>query len=337
MGSSYFREDLGRLAVCKQWFACARAVYFRDLALSPKALRRLLSSPEVGQSLILAKANLKSLNLNLKGFEDWNVIPMRQGSAPDADALDASSWDSHLGRAVLEAWTTVLDEDLTRLASIVKDSRKLQVIRIQASSEHHPMLPSLPRRDYLSIPTIRALLSAKNLTVLELDTCGTRLIPRQGCNDFHICEIIGELLATLRRLRLRMRSICADVLRPQNNIINLHLTEVLINLSLSNESPTITSATHSLRCGSTAGGLLGLKADIEEQAQALAVHMAYPRIIRILTHSLPQLEMQSLDVLTGRRMILADGMAWENDGKNVEVLDSESDAQDDSFSTSSDE
>lgn len=66
--------------------------------------------------------------------------------------------------------------------------------------------------------------------------------------------------------------------------------------------------------------------------------MATPKTIIILTHSLPQLKMQSLEVLTGRRMVLAADMAREDDGKTVEYdSDSESEILDDGFSTSSDQ
>ena len=338
VGSSYFREDLGRLTVCKQWFGFARTACFKNLSLSQKTLQRLLSSRDAGRSLLLVKDSLKTLVLELKGFEDWSSIPEPQSYPQDANSLDASSWVGDHGGALLAAWTTVLENDLAQLAIITKKSRKLRAIRLQASSESHPLLPHLPRRDYLSLSTIRVLLSVENLTVLELDLCGTLLIPRpEHRDDFHICTSIGALLSTLRRLRLRMRSICADVLRPQHHETNLRLSEVLINLSLSNESPTITSAVHSTRCGSTGEGFLKLKADIEDQAEALAAHMVSPKTFRILTHSLPQLKMQSLDVLTGKCMILADDMSWEDDGTTVEdESDSESDILD-TFSTSSDE
>lgn len=52
----------------------------------------------------------------------------------------------------------------------------------------------------------------------------------------------------------------------------------------------VTAATHSNRCDSRTGGLPRLKADMREQAEALATRMAPPKTVRILTHSLPQFE-----------------------------------------------
>jgi hypothetical protein len=113
------------------------------------------------------------------------------------------------------------------------------------------------------------------------------------------------------------------------------LSEVIINLSLLHDSPITAFAVHSTVCGSGSGSFLRLKDDVEEQAEALVVHMVSPRLVIILTHSLPQLQMQSLDVLTGKRMMLADDAAWEDNGRIIEDSDSESEAQDDS-STASD-
>lgn len=106
-----------------------------------------------------------------------------------------------------------------------------------------------------------------------------------------------------------MQSICAGVLRLQHYDSRLRLREVIINLGLSNGSMMTTPETHSTQCSSTCVGFLKLKADTEEQGEALAAHMKSPKIIRILAHSIPQLEIRSLDILTGKCMVLADGMA----------------------------
>ena len=92
-----------------------------------------------------------------------------------------------------------------------------------------------------------------------------------------------------------------------------------------------TSAALSTRCGLGGGGLLKPKADVEDQAQALAAHMVSPKIIRVLTHTVP-----NVDVLTGKYMKLAEEMTREDDGKTIEDdLDLESESSDDGFSTSS--
>ncbi|KAL9568987.1 hypothetical protein ACKAV7_006854 [Fusarium commune] len=115
-----------------------------------------------------------------------------------------------------------------------------------------------------------------------------------------------------------MRRICPDVLKTQDLDSTLHLSTVVINLSLLTDQPSITSAAHAKPCGSQGGGLIQLRADVREQAEALVTRMASPQTMRILTHTLPQFDTRSLDVLTGKTMKLDDDTAWEDDGKTIQ-------------------
>ena len=236
----------------------------------------------------LIKNSINFLGLQLNGIEDWSSPLEPIDQAQESRAADSTGWNTELGRATLVSWTTNLDDDLPRLALVAKKSPQLRTMQLQAFSETHPPAPYYPRRDYLVGPTIRDLICVKTLTVLDLDTCGTNLVSRQDGSDCHICPSIGALLTTLRRLPLRMRRICPEVLRPQTNDTALQLIEVVVNLSLSNESPMTTSAAHSVRCGSTDRGFAQLQTDIEDHARALIPSMTSPKVIRVLTHSLPQ-------------------------------------------------
>ncbi|KAF1956408.1 hypothetical protein CC80DRAFT_446315, partial [Byssothecium circinans] len=316
VGSSYFRSDLSRLTVSKQWSKFAHTECFLDFYVTQKTLRRLISSPYVELSASLVKDSMKTLDLDLEGFQDWDSIPPSQH---DSQAANVTAWNGAHGRAVRAAWTTELNNDLLYLSTIVKQSQKLRILRIQATSELHPQL--LTRRDYLFLSTLRDFLSVSNITCLELDLCGTRLRPLQNQDhgeEIHICRSIAALLTKLRRLRLRMRTICADVLKPRQDSTELCLNEVLINLGLSNESPLITSTMHATCCGSSPGGILQLKADMEEQAQVLVAQMEAPKIVRILTHAPPHIEMRAFDALTGRNVKLSEGAEWDDDGEVIE-------------------
>lgn len=284
-------------------------------------------------SLPLVKDSVETLDLDLKGFEDCGSILLSRHDSQAVNAQNVSTWDGAHGRAVRAAWTTELNEDLLYLATIIKQSRKLRILRMQATSELHPLLHFLEHRDYLFLSTIRAFLLASNLTSLNLDLCGTRLIPYQSqehSEGSHFCTSIAALLTTLLRLRLRMRSICADVLKPRQHGTNLRLNDMLINLSLSNESPLTTSAAHATCCGSSPGEFLQLKADMEKQAQDLVAQMAAPKIVRILTHALSSIGMRAFDVLTGRNVKLSEGAEWDDDGEAIEdeLSDEESEISD---------
>ncbi|KAI9888210.1 MAG: hypothetical protein M1814_001091 [Vezdaea aestivalis] len=329
IGSSYFRSDVSRLTVCKEWSRFARDACFRDLHVIPETLRRLLSSPYLESSLPLVKDSMEILDLELKGFEDWDSISLSQHDTQVQTVATASILDGAHGRAVRAAWTTELNNDLLYLASIVEQSRRLCVLRIYATSELHPFVPLLERRDYLFRPTVCAFFSISSLTSLELDLCGTRIIQEYG-EGFHICTDIAALLTTLRRLQVRMRSICADVLKPRQHCTTLRLEELIINLSLSDESLLTTSTAHATCCGSSTGGFLQLKADLEKQAQVLVTQMAAPKMVRILTHILPSIQIRAFDVLTSKTVALSKDAEWDDKGETMEdqVSDEESEISD---------
>ena len=90
------------------------------------------------------------------------------------------------------------------------------------------------------------------------------------------------------------------------------MSKVVINLSLATNLTWQTSATHSKRCGS-GGSTLQLKTELQEQAEHLLPRMNMPKMLRILTHSLPSIETRAPDVVTGT--ILDDSVAWDQDGK----------------------
>ena len=328
VGSAYFRKDLGRLSICKKWFTFAHAALFKQLRLSPKILRRLLSSRDAEKSLHLIKENLTVLQLNLKGFEDWSSIPDLQLHLRDANSLYPTDICGSLGNAILTTWTVQLDDDLVKLTNIAKGCRKLRTVRIEATREHISLFPHLFCRDYLSQSTICSMLSVKNLMILELDLCGTALSkPLQEDHDnLHICESIGALLPTLTRLRLRMRNLCAHVLKPKYyHNARLRLNEVIINLSLSYDSQIATTKVHSGHCRSPGKGFHKLNIEIKKQAKALIPQMASPKVFRILAHTVLHLEPVSFDVLTGKHLQLTEETAWEEDGEVIEdVSDQES-------------
>jgi len=330
---SFFHENLSRLTVCKQWYEFALPACFRRITLSHESLQGLLTAGVTREPSPLQNS-LETLGLELSGYQPDVSTSYSPERAQESNLREASASNEALRDNPADSWMNDLNNDLARLAAVVRRSHRLRTLRIRAWSSPSPEPFDSPE-NYLPLPAIQALFSVENLSVLVLDLSGSFLDSsgQQG-DDHHICPAIGAILPTLQTLHLRMPSICPDVLKPRDPTDSLHLGVVVINLSLITNLPGITSAAHSRRCGSQGGGLLQLKADIQEQAEALVTRMASPKIMRILTHSLPQFETQSLDVLTSKTMILDDDMAWDEDGRTVmEDSESESELLDDDFST----
>ncbi|KAI1038279.1 hypothetical protein LB505_007844 [Fusarium chuoi] len=324
--SSFFQEDLGRLTVCKKWLEFALPVCHKRVNLSHEALRSLATSMVTKRSSN-TEGHLETLNLDIKGYQHGFSTRSPQEHAQDSTSQPTAPYIYPWDNAVRD-WRETLDNGLTQLAIMAQQSPRLRTLRVRASSSSLGF-PLSPPGGYLSLSTMRALLSVENLSVLVLDLSGTSLNSsglKQMDEHHHICPFIGALLRTLQTLHLRMRSICPEVLKTQGPDSKLRLSTVAINLSLPSDQPSITPAAHSQPCGPLAGGFIQLKADIQEQAEALVTRMELPKTIRIVTNTSPQFETLSLDVLAGKTMKLEDDAAWDEDGETVyEDSESESD------------
>jgi hypothetical protein len=311
VGSSFFRENVKRLTVCKMWFTFARPVLFTELHFTRDSLQRWMSYRHLGQGRPLIQEHMRVLDIKLRGVEDWNAM---------REHLRITESIHNMVIAVGQ-WTSALNNDLIMLGGVAKGSRKLQRICIQALTQVDPDAPDRRRCDYLIQPSLETLLSIKTLTDLELDLVGTQLWADHGMrsSNSHICPIIGGLLVTLKRLRLRLRSICYAAITPPDGSTNLHLNDMVINLSLSNESPFITSATHSMACGGSGPVTFTPKGAFHWRAEAVALSVASPKKFRLVSHTLPNAVIQSLDLLTGDLYTLKDGAEWDGDGEIVIV------------------
>ncbi|CVK99304.1 uncharacterized protein FMAN_02157 [Fusarium mangiferae] len=318
LDSSFFQEDLGRLTVNKKWFDLALPACLKCIALSREALWNLVVSKETKRPSSLEN-NLEALSLDLRGYDSDLSNARGSTSQPRSPQENPA-----------KAWERGLNDDLSQLAVMVQRSPRLRTLRVRAWS--YPSAYRFPLEGYLSLSTMRALLSVENLGVLVLDLAGTSLDPSAQQVNEHICPFISDLLRTLQTLHLRMRSICPDVLKIQEPDKKLRLSAVVINLSLDTRQSDITSAAHSVPCGSLFGGLIQLRDDIQKQAEVLVTHMESPKTMRILTHTLPQFDTLSLDVLTGKIMRLEDDASWDEDGKTVrEDSEPESEISDEEF------
>ncbi|KAF5550149.1 hypothetical protein FPHYL_9471 [Fusarium phyllophilum] len=309
LDSSFFHEDLGRLTVCKQWFDFALPECLKNITLSQETLRNLVISQPTSAKPSPLEKSLETLNLNLGVYQD-NISPPspREPTASNKALRDKS----------VKTWTKALNDDLAHLAIVVQKSHRLRELRISTCGSLLSNPLSSPE-DYLSLSTMRAFLSVENLSVLVLDLPGTSLDSSgERGDECHICPSIAALLPTLRTLHLRMRTICPDVLKVQDPSSTWKLGTVIINFVLLTDQLSMMAATHSKPCDSHGGGLIQLRVDIQEQAEALVTRMVSPKTMRILTQTLPQFDTMSLDVLTGKIMKLGDGAAWDEDGKTVQ-------------------
>ncbi|PVI05111.1 hypothetical protein DM02DRAFT_668576 [Periconia macrospinosa] len=325
VGSAYFRSSWKHLAICKEWSNYAIVACYRDFYVTPKKLARLrhIDSRYTWEGLFRIRNNAKSLEVEL--------------NEEDGDQLKILYSQGHGGGRFTRYqrrhdWAVRTDSHLSRLASVVGQSRKLRTLRILAtpSSRFIYYHGESEYYDFLFPNTLKSfLLSANHLTTLDLDLSESELVylvnaPRR-LDDYHICSRIAELLTTLEKLRLRMRSICPELLRVPPHKTGLRLREVLINLSLRTHQPlmlVLLTASHACHCKHfpRTGNRL-LKEDMEKQAQELVTHMAAPKMVRILSHETPASKMRAFDAMTGKYIMLGEDtecQGWDEPGEVIE-------------------
>ncbi|KAI1295271.1 hypothetical protein F5Y03DRAFT_399249 [Xylaria venustula] len=223
IGTSFFREDLGRLTVCKTWFEFALPVLFKNVKLTRHTLKSLISSRVMENSAQIQR-NLETLDLE---FCELGATP--PGENP-------------------HTWIDNLNSDVAEFATRVRQSRRLHTLRIQALGRSASIANyiNFSIGANLSLPVVLDLLSLGNLDTLLLDLNAGLLKPEgEERETLHLCPAISALLPTLRTLHVRMQYICPDVLKPLGTDYRLCLSTVVINTSLNYKRSEITSSFHS--------------------------------------------------------------------------------------------
>lgn len=308
LGSAFFRQDTRRLRVSKWWYQLAWPVLLQDLDFSTESLRKFVLMSKKVDFVRSIRNHVITVSVSLDGFEDWHSAQSRLSST------ETSSIDLR----VVNTWTMQLNGCLTALAGILQQCTRLELLRLEARPERHDPRLGLQRRNYSMALPLVSLVSISHLTCLEIDTSGTHLIGQSNTSRMHLCDNISTMLSTLRRLRCRMSSICPRIFNTPGRSPFLSLEDVVINLSLSEISGSDTSYRYPSRCVCIPGDSFHqLKADMESHARELVHIMNNPRIVRIVSHTFPGLDMHSFDALTEQQMVLASATPWDADGEEV--------------------
>ncbi|KAI9875686.1 MAG: hypothetical protein M1830_008114 [Pleopsidium flavum] len=311
VGANEFCEQLDRLLVCKRWYWFAQRVILEELQLSAKALKHFSpASVRLGDHL---QANLKHLSIRLTGFEDWGSLKRPD----DAEYIGYGNGQSHM-----DEWTNDLNKRLTSLAAMLPDFTKLRSVSFEAFHEFDAAHPYTPHRDYLwnvSVASLAAKVPTNRLTTLVLDTCGSSMISREKRGEqyehAHICPVIAQHLVTLRRVRLRMRSICPDILRLSPDDGAVRIETLVINLSLQDPDGRTMAVRYARNCSSSVGREgWNLHTDLVKAAKSAATQMPKQRLLRVICHKVPSLQLAAVNCVTGTKALLVEGADWEDEG-----------------------
>lgn len=110
--------------------------------------------------------------------------------------------------------------------------QELRSLRFVANHPNQEWRGDPYQMDYLPLrsiePYLSSLLAANTITSMDIDLCGTAIT--EGHAPVHFCGFVSPLLSKLTKLRLRLRSICRDALRPAGG--KIPLKELSVNLYL---------------------------------------------------------------------------------------------------------
>ncbi|KAI0425846.1 hypothetical protein F5Y09DRAFT_320646 [Xylaria sp. FL1042] len=303
VGAGFFRQNVYRLTISRQWYSLAWQIFFQDIQLTSKSLMRMTKSMAV---LMRSEPRISTVELSLEGFKEPN--PLTQIDRRGTYGVDVDDVDQ---------WTARLNYSLALLTGLLRRSSGLRRLKLKAGSEYE--LGYLWRHGYLMVNPLAELLSVCHLTSLEFDV-GYYALGQRDDPSAHLCCLINSSMKTLRRLHCRMANICERLLEPPKDDTTFNLEEVIVNLCLSEPSESVMFYRIPRRCNSMPGETFWqLKDAIESQATELAGNLKNPRMVRVIWHKLPAPNVFAFDAIKRQRLRLEEtNTHWDAEG---EVLD----------------
>jgi hypothetical protein len=244
LGFPWFAEDIDRLLISKQWYLLARRAFFRDIVLQQSGLHGFLDKIKTG-----CRDRLKRIHdeegINNKTSRKSKITPwIREFPTLLGDLhrytrtleVHVNGWSEDISPPLAFKWQDRIPENALpneflrkrrrlnkELVLLLKILRRmlprLTTLRLDVEGEHHG---SLVGRPYMLPQTLMSLRHLNHLQELELDITGRWTIQTFG-HDFdagegrvssHLCEAIAPLLLTLKRLKLRVPTLCPLLLDP---------------------------------------------------------------------------------------------------------------------------
>lgn len=266
------KQEACCLLVCKRWYTLAEPILLEDLVLSARQFTQL---PDQVHAKL--RTFSRTLTFHVHGPNDW----------PAEESLEQ------------------LNE---KFNSCLLRCSRLVSFTLLVRTQFDPAQPMAPHNDYLSLWSPARFLDAFGvckLSELVLDTCGSEF--KDGV---HVCPQLALKIPTLRTVRLRMRRICPQVLNLQQRDCALptRIESIIINLSLK-EADRFSAGysrhcTESRRALELYDGMVAAAIDTAKQTSSL-------KVLRVLSHKHPSLEMVAKDCLAGAKVILSDEGDWD--------------------------
>ena len=329
LGPCFFRENTSRLLVSRRWFIFAHEVLLSGLSLSTTCLDGFLSAAENDHFAEALEKSVRSVDLRVLNSDDEALQSIVHDlSPPDTVTL---SWMQQ--RLIDDSVRSKYQADLSvpSLANVLHRCKRTRRLRIYTSCPRSSTFWNQPLNDISfhgvepsgitnTKVDLSSLLLLSHLTDLEIDTGGTGLEGTTG----HLCIPLQRILTNLKRLVLRVDTMCHQALDPPQADVVLPLEELTINLNI-DRSPAYGITPYTRWCGKSYGPYrnpwppspdLGLA--LAQQAGLLVKRMRKPRTVRILWQNYKNMHLFETDVLTNTTRSLGEIARCDVQGKAIE-------------------
>lgn len=292
IGPEFFKSDLRLLLVCKRWYHFAIGELLKEVELSPEKLHRLLSKRKE-RSLNHLGNHVKSMSFKTGGFY---TLEAKRGDDEEKKLGPLKQWLRYLTDYHRDI-PTILAK-CTRLRGLTFRAEWYEFglyTREDAANDDLYFCTLRTPGDDIQSATIRDIIShahTHNITSLELDLRGSECVTsrnRSGSPDgrdsfLHLCPSIARLFSRqhLRSLSLGLRCVCPVLLRPTSGPSKIWLEEFLLHIT-----PVV--GQHSRIC--YGDGHEASPQSFEKLAKQMLPRMVHPKVVKVVSHSGPPLEL----------------------------------------------
>lgn len=181
---------------------------------------------------------------------------------------------------------------------------RLASSRLRASSQFDPAQPLAAHHHYLVAWSPVDFLDGhwvSKFTELEIDTCGSGFKSK-----VHVCPQLALKIPYLRSVRLRIHKICPrifDALQQNDGATSSRIESIIVNLSL--KETDCFPAGFSSHC-TQPKRVWELYDDIVVTATEIGKQNPSFKVLRILCHKHPSLQIVARDCIAGTKMVLCD-------------------------------
>ncbi|KAK3062764.1 hypothetical protein LTS18_003408 [Coniosporium uncinatum] len=302
-GASEFREDIGPLLVCKQWYNIAQTALLEDIVIDCDNVHRMpLGRHDFARELLPSK--LTYLTIAVAEPDAYQHLPVEGSSRVET------------GKKRVVAFR----EQLPDIVCFLRTCNKLRTCTVLVG-----ILPELE-------PSEAGIAGAKNyarwhhslqdmfgtigsrLTSLVMDNTGFGLEAYEQGAGHLTCLIICGLLPSLHRLRVRLRTICPELLDVGPSCRVLPSKELIINLGFWDAR----LAKHdSVRCcdSKRIRNVLDLREKMVTATKAMLPRcpaLEVARVIMAYTYDSPDIEV--LNCINDDRTVLDTRSDWDGEG-----------------------